>query len=72
MNRKKDPEERLHGLRRLIHMLPIPHYETLKFLITHLRQVADHSEVNKVRNLCKLFMYCICVGFPICLLNIIK
>lgn len=48
MNRKEDPEERLKGLRRLIHMLPTPHYETLKFLITHLRKVADNASANKV------------------------
>jgi len=48
MNRKKDPEERLNGLRRLIHMLPAPHYETLKYLVGHLRKVADNAEVNKV------------------------
>ena len=48
VNRKKDPEERLNGIRRLVHMLPGPHYETLKFLINHLRKISDNSEVNKV------------------------
>lgn len=57
MNRRKDPEERLSGLRRLIHMLPAPHYETLKYLINHLRKVSDNSEVNKmeIRNLAIVF-----------------
>uniref|UniRef100_H2YYA7 Rho-GAP domain-containing protein n=1 Tax=Ciona savignyi TaxID=51511 RepID=H2YYA7_CIOSA len=57
MNRKKDPEERLNGLRRLVHMLPAPHYQTLKFLISHLRKVADNCDVNKmeVRNLAIVF-----------------
>ena len=49
MNRKSDAQERLNGLRRLVHMLPGPHYETLKFLVAHLRKVADCSDVNKVR-----------------------
>ena len=48
MNRKENPEERLKGLRRLIHMLPTHHYETLKFLINHLRKVADNADTNKV------------------------
>ncbi|XP_076815178.1 uncharacterized protein LOC143461228 isoform X2 [Clavelina lepadiformis] len=57
MNRKKDSEERLNGLRRLIHMLPAPHYETLKFLVSHLKKVADNSDVNKmeIRNLAIVF-----------------
>nr|XP_026690538.1 rho GTPase-activating protein 21 isoform X4 [Ciona intestinalis] len=57
MNRKKDPEERLNGLRHLVHMLPAPHYQTLKFLISHLRRVADNCDVNKmeVRNLAIVF-----------------
>nr|CAB3222844.1 rho GTPase-activating protein 21 [Phallusia mammillata] len=57
MNRKKDSEERLNGLRRLIHMLPAPHYETLKFLVAHLKRVSDNADVNKmeVRNLAIVF-----------------
>jgi len=57
MNRKSDAQERLNGLRRLVHMLPGPHYETLKFLVAHLRKVADCSDVNKmeVRNLAIVF-----------------
>lgn len=49
-NRQPTAQNRLNSLRKLVHMLPGPHYETLKFLITHLRLVADHCEVNKVRN----------------------
>ena len=53
MNRRQDPEERLNGIRRLIHMLPAPHYETLKFLTAHLRKVSDNSELNKVSHCLK-------------------
>lgn len=29
--------------------LPGHYYETLKFLVSHLKTIADHSEKNKVR-----------------------
>lgn len=56
-NRKENSEERVNGLRRLVHMLPGPHYQTLKFLITHLKKVADNSDENKmdVKNLAIVF-----------------
>ena len=49
MNRIKEQEKRLSSLRELVHMLPAPHYETLKFLIEHLRRVSDNQEFNMVR-----------------------
>ncbi|KAM4027707.1 rho GTPase-activating protein 21 isoform 5-T5 [Anomaloglossus baeobatrachus] len=56
-NRKEDPKERLITLKRLIHELSDHHYETLKFLCTHLKTVAENSEKNKMepRNLAIVF-----------------
>ncbi|XP_073533623.1 rho GTPase-activating protein 21 isoform X4 [Phyllobates terribilis] len=56
-NRKEDPKERLITLKRLIHELPDHHFETLKFLCTHLKTVAENSEKNKMepRNLAIVF-----------------
>ncbi|KAM3929547.1 rho GTPase-activating protein 21 isoform 3-T3 [Leptodactylus fuscus] len=56
-NRKEDPKERLIALKRLILDLPEHHYETLKFLCTHLKTVAENSEKNKMepRNLAIVF-----------------
>ncbi|CAJ0934835.1 unnamed protein product [Ranitomeya imitator] len=56
-NRKEDPKERLITLKRLIHELPDYHFETLKFLCTHLKTVAENSEKNKMepRNLAIVF-----------------
>ncbi|XP_056375282.1 rho GTPase-activating protein 21 isoform X3 [Hyla sarda] len=56
-NRKEDPKERLVTLKRLILDLPEHHYETLKFLCTHLKTVAENSEKNKMepRNLAIVF-----------------
>lgn len=49
--------ERAHELRRLVHALPPAHYETLKYLIQHLRKVVAHSAFNKMeaRNLAIVF-----------------
>ncbi|XP_063777691.1 rho GTPase-activating protein 21 isoform X2 [Pseudophryne corroboree] len=56
-NRREDPTDRLRTLKRLILDLPDHHYETLKFLCTHLKTVADNSEKNKMepRNLAIVF-----------------
>ncbi|KAM9308058.1 rho GTPase-activating protein 21 [Gastrophryne carolinensis] len=56
-NRKEDPNERLKTLRNLVQDLPIHHYQTLKFLCTHLKTVAENSEKNKMepRNLAIVF-----------------
>ncbi|CAK1552565.1 unnamed protein product [Leptosia nina] len=49
--------ERAHELRRLVRALPDAHYETLKYLIQHLRRVAAHAQHNKMeaRNLAIVF-----------------
>ncbi|XP_039746949.1 rho GTPase-activating protein 23 isoform X3 [Pararge aegeria] len=49
--------ERARELRRLVHALPEAHYETLKYLIQHLRRVVAHSSLNKMeaRNLAIVF-----------------
>ncbi|CAH2086778.1 unnamed protein product [Euphydryas editha] len=49
--------ERARELRRLVHALPPAHYETLKYLIQHLRKVVAHSAFNKMeaRNLAIVF-----------------
>ncbi|CAJ0941728.1 unnamed protein product, partial [Mesorhabditis belari] len=49
--------QRLHKLRNLLRKLPRAHYDTLKHLMTHLRAVTMHSEVNKMecRNLALMF-----------------
>ena len=51
------PSKRLDSLRKLIRDLPEIHLETLKYLVSHLCQVADHSTLNKmeVRNLAIVF-----------------
>ncbi|EMP33802.1 Rho GTPase-activating protein 23 [Chelonia mydas] len=46
-NRIEDASERLKTLRKLIRDLPGQYYETLKFLVGHLKTIADHSEKNK-------------------------
>lgn len=49
--------ERARELRRLVRALPDAHYETLKYLIQHLRRVVAHSAYNKMeaRNLAIVF-----------------
>ncbi|XP_053625421.1 rho GTPase-activating protein 21 isoform X2 [Plodia interpunctella] len=49
--------ERARELRRLVHALPEAHFETLKYLIQHLRKVVAHSSYNKMeaRNLAIVF-----------------
>ncbi|XP_042253255.1 rho GTPase-activating protein 23-like isoform X1 [Thunnus maccoyii] len=56
-NRIEDAEDRLKTMKKLIHDLPDYYYHTLKFLVGHLRKVADHSEKNKMepRNLALVF-----------------
>ncbi|XP_028905370.1 LOW QUALITY PROTEIN: rho GTPase-activating protein 23 [Ornithorhynchus anatinus] len=56
-NRLGDARERMKTLRKLIRDLPGHYYETLKFLVGHLRTIADHSEKNKMepRNLALVF-----------------
>ncbi|XP_037295377.1 rho GTPase-activating protein 21-B isoform X3 [Manduca sexta] len=49
--------DRARELKRLVHALPEAHYETLKYLIQHLRKVVAHSGSNKMeaRNLAIVF-----------------
>ncbi|XP_063815759.1 rho GTPase-activating protein 23 isoform X1 [Pseudophryne corroboree] len=56
-NRLDDSRERMKRLRKLIRELPAYYYETLRFLVRHLKTVADHAEKNKMepRNLALVF-----------------
>nr|XP_020467426.1 rho GTPase-activating protein 21-like isoform X2 [Monopterus albus] len=56
-NRIADGEDRLKTMKKLIHDLPDHYFHTLKFLMGHLKRVADHSEKNKMepRNLALVF-----------------
>ncbi|XP_039372464.1 rho GTPase-activating protein 23 isoform X3 [Mauremys reevesii] len=56
-NRIEDASERMKTLRKLIRDLPGQYYETLKFLVGHLKTIADHAEKNKMepRNLALVF-----------------
>ncbi|XP_035853328.1 rho GTPase-activating protein 23-like isoform X3 [Sander lucioperca] len=56
-NRIEDAEDRLKTMKKLIHDLPDHYYHTLKFLVGHLKKVADHAEKNKMepRNLALVF-----------------
>lgn len=49
--------QRLAALRQLVHELPMHNFETLKFLMQHLKKVVAHSETNKMeaRNLAIVF-----------------
>ncbi|XP_035260364.1 rho GTPase-activating protein 23-like isoform X2 [Anguilla anguilla] len=56
-NRMEDTKDRLKTMKKLIHDLPDHYYHTLKFLVGHLKTVADHAEKNKMepRNLALVF-----------------
>ncbi|KAL4659277.1 rho GTPase-activating protein 23 isoform X1 [Arapaima gigas] len=56
-NRMENSGDRLKTMRKLVHDLPDYYYHTLKFLMGHLKTVADHSEKNKMepRNLALVF-----------------
>ncbi|OCT62117.1 rho GTPase-activating protein 23 isoform X1 [Xenopus laevis] len=56
-NRLEDSRERMKMLRKLIRELPSYYYETLRFLVRHLKTIADHAEKNKMepRNLALVF-----------------
>jgi hypothetical protein len=49
--------EQVTRLRGLVFHLPTAHYHTLRFLLLHLNQVAEHSEQNKMvlRNVARVF-----------------
>ncbi|KAK3907945.1 Rho GTPase-activating protein 23 [Frankliniella fusca] len=52
-----NPIKRVQAIRKLIRELPEHHYETLKYLLIHLKRVVDHSHTNKMeaRNLAIVF-----------------
>ncbi|KAJ8251040.1 hypothetical protein GJAV_G00216570 [Gymnothorax javanicus] len=56
-NRMENAGDRLKTMKKLMHDLPDCNYHTLKFLVGHLKTVADHSEKNKMepRNLALVF-----------------
>ncbi|KAJ3600313.1 hypothetical protein NHX12_031298, partial [Muraenolepis orangiensis] len=56
-NRMDSASERLKTMNKLIRDLPDHYYHTLKFLIGHLKNVADNSDKNKMepRNLALVF-----------------
>ncbi|XP_028268477.1 rho GTPase-activating protein 23 isoform X4 [Parambassis ranga] len=56
-NRMESASDRLKTMKKLIRDLPDHYYHTLKFLVTHLKTVADHSDKNKMepRNLALVF-----------------
>ncbi|XP_034562986.1 rho GTPase-activating protein 23-like isoform X2 [Notolabrus celidotus] len=56
-NRIEDAEDRLKTMKKLLHDLPDHYYHTLKFLVGHLKTVADNCEKNKMepRNLALVF-----------------
>ncbi|XP_018575341.1 rho GTPase-activating protein 21 isoform X4 [Anoplophora glabripennis] len=53
----EDPKLRMEELKRLVRSLPKHNYHTLKYLIMHLKRVADNSKVNKMeaKNLAIVF-----------------
>ncbi|KAJ7992282.1 hypothetical protein DPEC_G00276900 [Dallia pectoralis] len=56
-NRMESAGDRLKTMKKLIRDLPDHYYHTLKFLVGHLKTVADHCEKNKMepRNLALVF-----------------
>ncbi|XP_026815704.1 rho GTPase-activating protein 21-B isoform X8 [Rhopalosiphum maidis] len=53
----EDPVQRMVKLRELVHKLPDHHFETLRYLLMHLKKIVQHSGVNKMeaRNLAIVF-----------------
>ncbi|XP_018402103.1 PREDICTED: rho GTPase-activating protein 21-like isoform X2 [Cyphomyrmex costatus] len=53
----EDPQRRMTTIRKLLRDLPEPHFETLKFLMQHLKKIVEHSEINKMeaKNLAIVF-----------------
>ncbi|KAF3699883.1 Rho GTPase-activating protein 23 Rho-type GTPase-activating protein 23 [Channa argus] len=56
-NRMENASDRLKTMKKLIRDLPDYYYHTLKFLVNHLKTVADNSDKNKMepRNLALVF-----------------
>ncbi|XP_039313819.1 uncharacterized protein LOC105205487 isoform X9 [Solenopsis invicta] len=53
----EDPQRRMTTIRKLLRDLPEHHFETLKYLMQHLKKIVEHSEVNKMeaKNLAIVF-----------------
>ncbi|XP_076669695.1 rho GTPase activating protein at 19D isoform X2 [Andrena cerasifolii] len=53
----EDPQRRMTTIRKLLRDLPEHHFETLKYLMLHLKRIVEHSEVNKMeaKNLAIVF-----------------
>ncbi|XP_026668660.1 uncharacterized protein LOC108624059 isoform X2 [Ceratina calcarata] len=53
----EDPQRRMTTIRKLLRDLPDHHFETLKYLMFHLKRIVEHSEVNKMeaKNLAIVF-----------------
>lgn len=53
----EDPQRRMATIRKLLRDLPEHHFETLKYLMFHLKRIVEHSEVNKMeaKNLAIVF-----------------
>lgn len=48
-NRYPDEDKRKLKIKRLLHLLPAHHNETLKRMAEHLNKVASYGHINKVR-----------------------
>ncbi|XP_024867184.1 uncharacterized protein LOC112451652 isoform X5 [Temnothorax curvispinosus] len=53
----EDPQRRMITIRKLLRDLPEHHFETLKYLMQHLKKIVEHSEINKMeaKNLAIVF-----------------
>ncbi|XP_076290476.1 rho GTPase activating protein at 19D isoform X8 [Lasioglossum baleicum] len=53
----EDPQRRMTTIRKLLRDLPEHHFETLKYLMFHLKKIVEHSEINKMeaKNLAIVF-----------------
>ncbi|XP_036147904.1 rho GTPase-activating protein 21 isoform X5 [Monomorium pharaonis] len=53
----EDPQRRMTTIRKLLRDLPEHHFETLKYLMQHLKKIVEHSEINKMeaKNLAIVF-----------------
>ena len=65
VNRFQNQHDRLKSIKHLTRNLPDYHFETLQFLIRHLKVIVEHSEKNKVRFVFVIFqkLNCITVSF---------
>ncbi|GLH06613.1 GTPase-activating protein CdGAPr [Gryllus bimaculatus] len=56
-DKAEDPNERILTIKKLVHELPEHHFETLRYLLFHLKKVVEHCDSNKMeaRNLAIVF-----------------